>query len=92
MYNYFEFSSTFVSLFKESQSIEQDEVGEKTQDTASENQDSFEETPQVFASQTSTEKSAAPPSHGSLAVRRESICKSQKKTNLTLLADLWPLD
>jgi len=53
-WNYFEFCSTFVSLFKESQSNEQDEVGNITQDTASENQESFEETPQVSASQTST--------------------------------------
>ena len=57
----------------ESQSIEQDEVGKRTQDTASENQDSFEETLQVFASQTSTEKSAAPPSHGSLSGKRKHL-------------------
>ena len=55
-WNYFEYCSTFVSSFKESQSIEQDEVGNNTQDTASENQDIFEETPRVSASQTSTEK------------------------------------
>ena len=49
-WNYFELCSTFVSLFKESQSTEQDQVGNNTHDTASENQDSFEETPQVTAS------------------------------------------
>jgi len=53
-----------VSSFKESQSTEEDEVGNNTQDTASENQDSFEETPQVSASQTSTEQNTAPPLSG----------------------------
>jgi len=48
-------------------------VGKNTQDTASENQDSFEETPQVSASQTSTEKNAAPPSHGSLSGKRKCL-------------------
>jgi len=43
--------------FKKSQSTE-DEVG-NTQDIASENQDSFEETPQISAIQTSTEKSCS---------------------------------
>jgi len=61
-----------VSWFKESQSTE-DEVGNNTQDTASKNQDSFEETPQVSASQTSTEKNAAPPSHGSLSGNRKRL-------------------
>jgi len=62
-----------VSSFKESQSTEEDEVGNNTQDTASKNQDSFEETPQVSASQTSTEKNAAPPSHGSLSGKRKRL-------------------
>ena len=53
-----------MSSFKESQSTEEDEVGNNTQDTASENQDSFEETPQVSASQTSTEQNTAPPLSG----------------------------
>ena len=63
--------STFVSLFKESQSTEQDQVGNNTQDTACENQDSFEETPQVSASQTCKEKNAAPPSHDSLSGKKK---------------------
>ena len=62
-----------MSSFKESQSTEEDEVGNNTQDTASKNQDSFEETPQVSASQTSTEKNAAPPSHGSLSGKRKRL-------------------
>jgi len=84
-------------------------VGNNTQDTASENQDSFEETPQVSASQTSTEKMLF---HLHMVPYRERgsvcktylklsqgcvkktrvFCKSRKKMNLTLLADLWPLD
>ena len=67
-----------MSSFKESQSTEQDRMGNNTQDTASKNQDSFEETPQVSTSQTSTEKNAAPPSHGSLW-ERESACKTYLK-------------
>jgi len=62
-----------VSSFKESQSTEEDEVGNNTQDTESKIQDSFEETPQVSASQTSTEKNAAPPSHGSLSGKRKRL-------------------
>jgi len=69
-----------VSSFKESQSIEQDEVGNNTQDTASEKQDSFEETPQVSASQTSMEKNAAPPSHGSLSGKRNRLQMAGERT------------
>ena len=62
-----------MSSFKESQSTEQDQVGNNTHDTASENQDSFEENPQVSASQTSTGKNAAPPSHGSVSGKRRCL-------------------
>jgi hypothetical protein len=65
---------------------------ETTQDTASKNEDSFEEIPQVSARQTSTEKNAAPPSHGSLSGKRkrlhdlsEAISAGLRQVNQTLL-------
>jgi len=66
-----------VSSFKESQSTE-DEVGNNTQDTASKNQDTFEETPQVSVSQTSTEKMLLH-LHMVPYRERESVCKTYLK-------------
>ena len=67
-----------MSLFEESQSTEEDEVGNNTQDTESKIQDSFEETPQVSASQTSAEKMLLH-LHMVPYSERESVCKTYLK-------------